>query len=62
MQILSRSGGCLGVVTTERGGALPGAVDQQQAEAEGPRADRGQEERHEAISLQKDVAGVRLPN
>lgn len=53
--------GAPAVVTNERGGACPGAVDQQQAEQQGPGADGGQQKGHEAVGLQEEVAGVNLP-
>lgn len=61
VRLLSRRRDALAVVAEQRGGARPGAVHQQQAEAQSPRAHRGQEEGHGAVGLQEEVAGVRLP-
>lgn len=61
VQLLSRRRDALAVVAEQRGGARPGTVHQQQAEAQSPRAYRGQEEGHGAVGLQEEVAGVRLP-
>lgn len=59
--LLSRRRDALAVVAEQSGRARPGAVHQQQAEAQRPRAHGRQEEGHGAVRLQEEVAGVRLP-
>lgn len=58
-QLVSRGDGSLVEVGGEQ--ACPGVADQKQTEPEGPRPDGGQEEGHEAVGLQEEVAGVGLP-
>lgn len=59
----SLSGGshALPTCTQEGGGACPGAVDQQQPQSQSPGTDGGHQEGHEAVGLQEEVAGLRLP-
>lgn len=59
--LLSRRRDALAVVAEQRGRARPGAVHQQQAQAQRPRAHGRQEEGHGAVRLQEEVARVRLP-
>lgn len=59
--LLSRRRGALAVVAEQRRRARPGAVHQQQAEAQRPRAHGRQEEGRGAVRLQEEVARVRLP-
>lgn len=60
-QLLSRGRVSLAVVTKRRGGARPGAVDQNRGEPKRPQADGRQEEGRDAVGLQEEVAGVGLP-
>lgn len=61
VDLLSRRRDALAVVAEQSGRARPGAVHQQQAEAQRPRAHGRQEEGGGAVGLQQEVAGVRLP-